>query len=33
MDATTNGINWFEIPVTDMQRATFLPGDFHHAHE
>ena len=21
MDATTNAINWFEIPVTDMQRA------------
>jgi predicted enzyme related to lactoylglutathione lyase len=21
MDATTNCINWFEIPVTDMQRA------------
>ena len=21
MDATTNALNWFEIPVTDMQRA------------
>ena len=21
MDATTNSLNWFEIPVTDMQRA------------
>jgi predicted enzyme related to lactoylglutathione lyase len=21
MDTTTNAINWFEIPVTDMQRA------------
>ena len=21
MDASTNSINWFEIPVTDMQRA------------
>ena len=21
MDTTTNSINWFEIPVTDMQRA------------
>ena len=21
MDATTNAMNWFEIPVTDMQRA------------
>lgn len=21
MDATTNSLNWFEIPVTDMPRA------------
>ena len=21
MDATTNSLNWFEIPITDMQRA------------
>ena len=21
MDASTNSINWFEIPVTDMKRA------------
>ena len=21
MDSTTNSLNWFEIPVTDMQRA------------